>query len=193
MKKTLLLLASLGSFGVLGEAAAAGDHGSGQLRPPASFGVRVLVHPAPRVLRHHHHPGAWQLRPQPVFRFGDPRPIRHFGHPAPQSLFGHLPPRPHLGHFPPRLHFGHLPPRPRFWHKLPHSSWRQPWQRLPQHVVRPPHRDHSLRHGGRQWHSWPGRDFAERPWRHRSGFDLGHRDWQKGLGRRHGGHGGRRH
>src|SRR5687767_15111162 len=123
MNKTLLLLATLGSFGItpLIGPAAADDGGRSHLRAPPSFGVRIFVHPAPKVVRHHHR-GAWQLRPQPVFRFGDPRPIRQFGHPSPRPLFGHLPPRPHFGHLPPRRHFGHLPPRPRFWHPAPHSS-----------------------------------------------------------------------
>ena len=152
MNKTLLLLATLGSVGVLAGPAAAGDYDRSHLRAPPSFGVRIFVHPAPKVVRHHHR-GAWQLRPQPVFRFGDPRPIRQFGHPSPRPLFGHLPPRPHLGHFPPRphfghlpprLHFGHLPPRPRVWHPAPHSSWRQPWQRPPQHAERPHHRQDFL-------------------------------------------------
>ena len=115
MNKTLLLLATLGSVGVLAGPAAAGDYDRSQLRAPPSFGVRIFVHPAPKVVRHHHR-GAWQLRPQPVFRFGDPRPIRQFGRPSPRPLFGHLPPRPHLGHFPPRPHFGHLPPRLHFGH-----------------------------------------------------------------------------
>jgi hypothetical protein len=202
MKKTLLLLASLGSFGILGQSAGAGDHGPGQLRPPASFGVRIFVHPAPKVLRHHHHPGAWQLRPQPVFRFGDPRPIRHFGHPWPRPLVGHRPPRPHFGHLFPRPHVAHLPPRLHFWHKTPHSGWRQPWDRLPHHVVRPPHRDHSWRHRERRWDSWPRRDFgdrhgqhrfADRDWQHRRGDHSRHREWRKGPDRHHVGHKGRRH
>ena len=201
MNKTLLLLATLGSFGALAGPAAAGDYARGHLGAPPSFGIGVFVHSAPKIVRHHH-PGAWQLRPQPVFRFADPwplrqswrpSPVRHFGHLPPTPQFRHFPPRHHFGHLPPRPHLGHFPPRPHVWHKAPHSSWRQPWQRLPHHVVRPPHRDHSWRHGGRQWNTWPRRDFADRRWQHRPGADWRHRGSHTGPGLRHVGQGGRRH
>ena len=109
MNKTLLLLATLGSFGALAGPAAAGDHARGHVGAPPSFGIRLSASdPAPKIVRHHH-PGAWQLRPQPVFRFADPWPLRQSWRPSPVRHFGHLPPTPQFRHFPPRHHLGHLP------------------------------------------------------------------------------------
>jgi hypothetical protein len=73
MRKTLLLVATLGTLAMLPEPAAAGGYGPGHPRTASFSGLWIFVLPAPRIVRHNdHRPG--QLRPQPVFRFGPPRP-----------------------------------------------------------------------------------------------------------------------
>ena len=111
MRKTLVLLATLGTFAMLAAPAAAGDH---RPHPTSSFGLGIFVWPAPQTV-HHYYPRPWHLRPQPVYRFAHP-------HPGPTWHPWH---RPQPRHFD-RRHHGHTQ-----WHHA--REWR--------HGHQPRHRD----------------------------------------------------
>jgi len=149
MRKTLLLVATLGTFAMLAAPAAAGDHRPHPPRVTSSFGLGIFVWPAPRAV-HHHYPRPWHLRPQPVYRFA---------HPLPRPTWHHWQ-RPQLRHFDRGRH-GHFQWRDdRHDGRHGHSQWRagdRQWRQG----------DHQWRHGGQHGRHGSGRDHARHDRRHR--------------------------
>jgi hypothetical protein len=141
MRKTLLLVATLGTFAMLAAPAAAGDHRPHPPRVTSSFGLGIFLWPAPKTV-HHHHPRPWHLRPQPVYRFG------HSWH------------RPQLRHFD-RRHHGHHE-----W-RHGHSQWRQGHGQWRDGHQRWRQGDHQWRHGNQHGRHGSGRDHARHDRRHR--------------------------
>jgi hypothetical protein len=87
--KMLLLAATLGALTTMPAAASAPGHSSGLQQLASSFGVKIILHDAPKVVQYRHGP-RWHLRPQPW--------PRHFHHHAPRSSW-HKPWRPTPWHF----------------------------------------------------------------------------------------------
>jgi hypothetical protein len=88
-RKMLLLAATLGALAVIPAAASAHGHSSGIQHLASSFGVKIILHDAPKVVHYRHAPRRY-LRPQPW--------PRHFYHHAPRSSW-------HKPWAPPRRHF----------------------------------------------------------------------------------------
>jgi hypothetical protein len=83
------LLAALGILAMTPAAASAHGHDPAPRALAPGFGVKIILHQAPKVVQHHHHP-ARHLRPQPW--------PRHFKHHAPRSSW-HKPWHPGPRHF----------------------------------------------------------------------------------------------
>jgi hypothetical protein len=149
MLKTLVLVATLGGLATLPEPAAAAGYGPGDLRTTSSFGLQVVIQPAPKIVSHHRH-GPWQLRPQPVRRFVPPRPVGHIWRP------------------PAVRHYWHPAPR-HFWHPAPRPGWQRPWQRPPHHVERRLHGSEPWRQSERQARGGFERHRGARDWHQGSG------------------------
>jgi hypothetical protein len=139
MRKTLVLLATLGTFAVLAAPAAAGDYRPRHPQVTSSFGLGIFVWPAPKTV-HHYRPRPWHLRPQPVYRFA---------HPLPRPRWHHWQ-RPQLRHFDRGHHERRYGDRDwrhgdRGW-RHGHSQWRDG--------------DQQRRHGDQDWRHRSGRDHA---------------------------------
>lgn len=121
VRKLLLLAVTLGALAALPAPASAHGHSLGIQHVASSFGVKIILQDAPKVVHHRHHPRR-HLRPQPW--------PRHFYHHAPRSSW-HKPWRPEPRHF--QRHAGDhhrwvrgpgRPKGPAFRHKAPRGdSW----------------------------------------------------------------------
>jgi len=163
MRRTLLLVATLGTFAMLAAPASAGDYRPHHPQATSSFRLGIFVWPAPKTI-HQHHPRPGYLRPQPVYRYVHPlpRPRWHSWH------------RPQVRHFD-RRHHGHSEWRhgDKQW-RHGKAEWRggdddrrhgDGWRQ----------RDHDRRDGG----GWRNRDHDRRDgdgWRDRSGRDHARHD-----------------
>ena len=150
MRRTLLLVATLGSFAVLAAPASAGDYRPH--RPPvtSSFHLGIFVSPTPKTV-HYYHPRPRYLHPQPVYRYV---------HPLPRPKWYQWQ-RPQVRHFD-RRHHGHSE-----W-RHGHREWRHDGAKW-----RDGGRD------GRHGNEWRHGDRDRRDgddWRHRSGRDHARRD-----------------
>lgn len=89
MRKILLLAAAFGAFAVIPASASAHGHNAGLQHLATSFGVKIILHDAPKVAQYRHDPRR-HLRPQPW--------PRRFHHHAPRSSW-HKSWRPRPWHF----------------------------------------------------------------------------------------------
>jgi len=154
MRKTLLMAATLGTLAVLPEAASAGGYRAPQAT--SALSLRIVVQPAPRTIVPHH-PRSWQLRPQPVLRFGPPRSVGHAWHP---------------------------PVARAFWHSAPRSGWHQPWRRPARQIEGWPDGRTPRHHGfERSWHRPPHQverwAHGREPWRHGAERHAGGGAWRQ--------------
>jgi hypothetical protein len=140
MRRTLLLVATLGSFAMLAAPASAGDYRTH--RPPvtSSFHLGIFVSPTPKTV-HYYHPRPRYLHPQPVYRYVHPLP-------RPRWYSWH---RPAPRHFD-RRHHGHAG-----W-RHDGAKWRD-GDRDRRHGDEWRHGDRDRRHGD-GWRNRSGRDYA---------------------------------
>jgi hypothetical protein len=139
MRKAMLLATALAAIAIVPASASAQGYGLTQSHVTSSFGLKVVVRDAPKVVQHHY--PVRHLRPQPW-----PRYFSHHG--------------PSWSHHAPSWRSGHHAPSWRWGHHAPSWRWHNPWRA--DHF-------HRHQRGRPGWSPGPGRAFSnDRDWRVRA-------------------------